>query len=157
MTGGSAATQGNESLIPAPPLPPCAPAICEVTPAPGPKKVSGNLPSQESPATSKLARIIQGPVIELAKQQLTVITWTTTNLGGSPVHYGVVHYSTDPKDLRQTVSSPIRLSPGHSATVFRVRMDGLKPDTTYFYKVDSIDANGNGDRLRCSVKQFTTP
>jgi cytochrome c peroxidase len=36
MTGGSAATQGNELLIPTPELPPCAPEICGVAPLPGP-------------------------------------------------------------------------------------------------------------------------
>jgi cytochrome c peroxidase len=36
MTGGDASTQGNEFLIPTPPLPPCASAICDVPPAPGP-------------------------------------------------------------------------------------------------------------------------
>jgi hypothetical protein len=36
MSGGSAATQGNEFLIPTPPLPPCASAICGVTPVPSP-------------------------------------------------------------------------------------------------------------------------
>ena len=34
MTGGTAATQGNETLIPTPPLPPCASAICGVAPLP---------------------------------------------------------------------------------------------------------------------------
>ena len=34
MTGGSARTQGNEFLIPTPPLPPCSPAICGVAPVP---------------------------------------------------------------------------------------------------------------------------
>jgi len=34
MTGGSAKTQGNEFLIPTPPLPPCASAICGVPPLP---------------------------------------------------------------------------------------------------------------------------
>jgi len=34
MTGGTAATQGNETLIPTPPLPPCATAICGVAPLP---------------------------------------------------------------------------------------------------------------------------
>jgi cytochrome c peroxidase len=34
LTGGTAATQGNESIIPTPPLPPCAPAICDVAPLP---------------------------------------------------------------------------------------------------------------------------
>ena len=36
MRGGSAATQGNELLIPAPQLPPCASAICGVAPVPSP-------------------------------------------------------------------------------------------------------------------------
>ena len=36
MRGGSAATQGNELLIPTPPLPPCASAICGVLPVPNP-------------------------------------------------------------------------------------------------------------------------
>ena len=34
--GGSASTQGNESLIPTPPLPPCPTAICGVQPLPNP-------------------------------------------------------------------------------------------------------------------------
>jgi cytochrome c peroxidase len=36
MSGGSAATQGNELLIPTPPLPPCASVICGVAPVPNP-------------------------------------------------------------------------------------------------------------------------
>ena len=36
MTGGSAKTQGNELLIPTPPLPPCASAVCGVSPVPNP-------------------------------------------------------------------------------------------------------------------------
>jgi cytochrome c peroxidase len=36
MRGGSAATQGNELLIPTPPLPPCASAVCGVAPVPNP-------------------------------------------------------------------------------------------------------------------------
>ena len=39
MTGGSAATQGNEFLIPTPPLPACASAICNVAPVPGPRPI----------------------------------------------------------------------------------------------------------------------
>ena len=39
MTGGTAATQGNELLVTAPPLPPCAPAICGVPPLPGPNMI----------------------------------------------------------------------------------------------------------------------
>jgi cytochrome c peroxidase len=36
MKGGSASTQGNEFLIPTPPLPPCASAVCGVSPVPKP-------------------------------------------------------------------------------------------------------------------------
>jgi len=36
IRGGSAATQGNELLIPTPPLPPCASAVCGALPVPSP-------------------------------------------------------------------------------------------------------------------------
>jgi hypothetical protein len=36
MTGGTAATQGNSTLIPTPTLPPCASAVCGVAPLPNP-------------------------------------------------------------------------------------------------------------------------
>jgi len=36
MTGGLASTQGNEFLIPTPPLPACAPEVCGVAPVPNP-------------------------------------------------------------------------------------------------------------------------
>jgi cytochrome c peroxidase len=36
MTGGTAATQGNDSLIPTPPLPPCSPEVCGLPPVPMP-------------------------------------------------------------------------------------------------------------------------
>jgi len=39
MMGGTAATQGNGFLIPTPPLPPCALAICNVAPTPGPSPI----------------------------------------------------------------------------------------------------------------------
>jgi cytochrome c peroxidase len=39
MSGGSASTQGNESLIPTPPLPPCPPEICGLAPLPSPNPI----------------------------------------------------------------------------------------------------------------------
>jgi cytochrome c peroxidase len=39
FAGGSAATQGNEFLIPTPKLPPCAKAVCGVAPTPGPSPI----------------------------------------------------------------------------------------------------------------------
>src|ERR1700738_4605723 len=120
--------------------------------------LSGSLLAQESPTTPKAARlqIIQGPEIALASW-FTVIRWATNNPGGSPVHYGVVHYGTDPKDLSQTAKNPIRLNPYHSSTVFRVHLYNLPPKTTYYYKVDSMDAKGRSDGVISPVKKFTTP
>ena len=114
--------------------------------------------AQLSPTTRKAAsvEITQGPEIERADSYLTIVSWTTNNPGGSPQHYGVVHYGTDPKDLSHTAKSPIRLNPNHAETVFRVRIDGLQPKTTYYYTVDSIEANGAGDGVKSSVEHFTT-
>jgi hypothetical protein len=114
--------------------------------------------AQLSPTTKKAesVKITQGPEIERADSYLTIVRWTTNNPGGSPEHYGVVHYGTNPKDLSQTAKSPIRLNPGHPDTVFRVRIEGLKPGTTYYYKVDSMEANGKGDGVTSEVKTFKT-
>jgi hypothetical protein len=121
--------------------------------------LSGNLSAQESPTTPKAAqvRILQGPKIELSKEYLTIINWTTNNPGGSPVHYGIVHYGRDPKSLVETAKSPIRLNPDHASTVFRVRLDNLEPRTTYYYTVDSMEASGKSDGVKSSVNRFTTP
>ena len=120
---------------------------------------SGLVCAQVSPTTQKAARvqIIQGPEIEVAKEYLTIVKWTTNNPGGSPEHYGIVHYGIDPKDLSQTAKSPIRLNPYHTTTVFRVRMGDLKPGTTYYYTVSSMEANGTDDQTKSAVKQFSTP
>jgi len=114
--------------------------------------------AQVAPSTEKAGsvKITQGPETEQANSYLTIIRWTTNNPGGSPEHYAVVHYGTNPKDLSQTAKSPIRLNPSHSDTVFRVRIEGLQPGTTYYYKVDSMEASGKGDGVTSQVKTFKT-
>ena len=114
--------------------------------------------AQVSATTKKAAsvKITQGPEIERADSYLTIVRWTTNNPGGSPEHYGVVHYGTSPKDLSQTAKSPIRLNPGHPDTVFRVRIQGLQAGTTYYYKVDSMEASGKDDGVNSKVNTFKT-
>ena len=130
-----------------------------ITAAAGGLLSSNLMVAQESPSTPITAhvQINQGPEIELAREFLTIIRWTTNNPGGSPEHYGIVHYGTDPKNLTQTAKSPIRLNPDHPSTIFRVRLDDLKSGTTYYYTVGSIEANGTDDGTKSTVKQFTTP
>ena len=125
--------------------------ICQLT--------SNPMAAQVSPTTPRAARaqITKGPEIEMNKEFLTIIRWTTNNPGGSPEHYGVVHYGTDPKNLSETAKSHIRLNPTHSYTVFRVRVDNLKPRTRYYYTVDSMEPNGRGDEVTSPINAFTTP
>jgi phosphodiesterase/alkaline phosphatase D-like protein len=115
--------------------------------------------TQVSPTTNRAAhvRITQGPEIERADPDFAIIRWTSNNPGGSPEHYAIVRYGTNPTKLNQTAKSPIRLNPGHSYTVFRVRIDGLKPQTTYYYTIESTEANGEVDGVKSAVKHFTTP
>jgi phosphodiesterase/alkaline phosphatase D-like protein len=114
--------------------------------------------TQVSPTTKKAprVRITQGPEMERVDPNFAIIRWTSNNPGGSPEHLAVVHYGTNPKELSQTAKSPIRLNPTHSYTVFRVRMDDLKPGTKYYYKVESMEANGRSDGVTSALKQFTT-
>src|ERR1700757_3643041 len=120
--------------------------------------LSGSLLAQESPITPRAARvqINEGPEVPLVGGYLTVIRWTVNNPGGLPVHYGVVHYGTDPKALNQTAKNPIRLNPTHSESVFRVTLYSLPPKTTYYYTVESMDSSGRSDEVKSSIKAFTT-
>jgi phosphodiesterase/alkaline phosphatase D-like protein len=105
---------------------------------------------------AKRIQITEGPAPESAKDTSAIIKWTSNNPGGTDEHFGVVHYGTDPKNLSETAKSHIRLNRGHSDTVFRVRVDGLKPKTTYYYTVDSVDADGTSDGVTSTVKTFMT-
>ena len=101
--------------------------------------------------------INQGPTLELARGDLAIVRWTSNNPGGTDDHFGVVHYGTDPNQLNQTAKSHIRLNQEHPETLFRVRLDGLSPKTTYYYTVDSMESTGASDKVKSPVSQFTTP
>jgi phosphodiesterase/alkaline phosphatase D-like protein len=100
--------------------------------------------------------ITKGPALEISHDGVAIIRWTTNNPGGDNDHYSVIHYGTDPNDLSQTAKNHIRLNQSHQETIFRVRMDGLKPSTTYYYKVTSMGYDGVSDGVESSVHQFTT-
>ena len=130
-----------------------------MTAAVGTLLFAGPVASQVLPPAKKAERveITKGPELESATNHLTIIRWTTNNPGGSDVHYGIVRYGTDPKNLSQTAKNPIRLNQGHSHTIFRVRIDDLKPRTTYYYTVTSEESNGTSDGVKSTVNKFITP
>jgi len=101
--------------------------------------------------------IKQGPALEFARSDLAIVRWTSNNPGGSDDHFGVVHYGTDPKELNQTAKSHVRLNQGHPETIFRVRLEGLNPQTTYYYTVASTESTGADDGVKSPVNHFTTP
>ena len=101
-------------------------------------------------------KITQGPSLELAKSNWAIVKWTSNNPGGTDEHLGVVHYGTNPGNLNQMAKSPIRLNQSHPDTIFRVRVLGLSPGTTYYYSVDSMQATGKSDGVKSPVEHFTT-
>jgi hypothetical protein len=116
--------------------------------------VAQNPPPQKR---AEHVEITKAPELEIAHDDLAIIRWTSTNPGGDDAHFAVAHYGTDPNDLSQVAKSPIRLNRGHAETIFRVRMQGLKPRTTYYYKVTSTGSGGESDGVESSVNHFTTP
>ena len=100
-------------------------------------------------------QIIIGPALESVAEKSAIVRWMSTTPPGAAEHFGVVHYGTDPNDLSQTAKSPIRLNMAHPNTIFRVRVDGLKPGTTYYYTVDSTRPDGTSDGVKGTVNQFT--
>ena len=132
------------------------PALAQTRPhgSGGPYSTKGELPSAKTAAN---VRITKEPELESARDGLAIIRWTSNNPGGTDEHFGVVHYGTDPKSLTETAKSHIRLNRGHPETIFRVRVPGLKPGTTYYYTVESEEANGTSDGVTSPVNKFTIP
>jgi len=120
--------------------------------------VSPTLTQMLAPAAqAQSVAMIQQPTLESAHDSTAIIRWTTTIPNGSEEHLAVVQYGTTPGALTQTATSPNRLNTSHSDAMFRVRIDGLQPQTTYYYKVSSTEANGTSDGVQSDVNQFTTP
>jgi hypothetical protein len=84
---------------------------------------------------------------------LAIIRWTSTNPGGDDEHLAVIHYGTDPKDLGQTAKSPIRLNRGHAETIFRVRVDGVTPQTI----PGDLDGGRWHERRRAETPSASSP
>jgi hypothetical protein len=104
----------------------------------------------------KASQLTAGPELESATDNSAIIRWTSMNPGGTALHFGVVHYGTDAKNLTQVAQSPNRRNPSLRDTIFRVRIMRLNPNTTYYYKVESTGATGARDGAVSSVRTFKT-
>jgi hypothetical protein len=106
--------------------------------------------------THKAVQLTAGPDLESATDNSAIIRWTTIDPGGTALHYGVVRYGTDAKNLTEVAQSPNRRNPSNPDMIFRVRIVRLNSNTTYYYKVESIGATGASDGVSSSVKTFAT-
>jgi phosphodiesterase/alkaline phosphatase D-like protein len=118
-----------------------------------PQYTAKNIP----PPARKAARvqITEGPALESFRNNEAIIRWTSNNPGGTDEHFGFVKYGTDPHNLNLTAKGHIRLNQNHPYTVFRVRLEDVKPGTTYYYTVDSMEATGELDGVKSNVYHFT--
>ena len=84
------------------------------------------------------ARVTEGPTITYVDDQFAVVAWSTDAPAESRVFYG-----TNADDLIRVAESL------KATTLHRVDLPGLKPDTTYYFQLDT----GSGD---APVHEFRT-
>ena len=92
-------------------------------------------------------KIVHGPVVENgAKPTYATIAWST-NVKASTI----LKYGTSPNNLDQTAEAR------WGGLTHRVELGHLKPGTTYYYRVESTQAQGTGSQALSGVEQFRTP
>ena len=101
-------------------------------------------------------QIVTGPALESATHDTAIIRWTANTGRGTATHYGIVRYGTNPGNLDQTAKSPNKWNQRAPNMTYRVRIDGLMPNTTYYFTVDAAQADGIGMGLKSRVNRFTT-
>ena len=80
----------------------------------------------QAPQPTAGSDVTSGPTITYVDDQFAVVAWTTTSPSESRVFYG-----TDPNDLNQVAESM------KATTTHRVDLRNLKPDTVYYFQLDS--------------------
>jgi len=94
--------------------------------------------AQEGPAGGEengKVEITNGPVLEEVTSNSAKVAWTTNVKGSSRVTYG-----TDPNNLTQLGESPW----GQGGLTHRVELKDLKPNTTYYFRVETGQTEGTG-------------
>lgn len=90
-------------------------------------------------------KIVQGPMIEMVGRNTATITWSTSARSSSVVRFG-----TDPNTISQSVMAP------WGQQIHRVQIKGLKPNTRYFFQVESAQAEGSGLSAKSNAGTFKT-
>jgi hypothetical protein len=96
-------------------------------------------------AMTGAVQITQGPVVENVTDTTAEIAWSTNVNAGTDLHYG-----TDPTHLDQTAGMP------WGGLTHRVTIKDLKPNTTYYFKAASGQAQGTGTQAETAQASFQT-
>src|SRR5437879_969901 len=105
--------------------------------------------AQTSP--SQAIKMVGTPNVEAVDDNSAQIAWSTNAKSSATVHYG-----TSPTSLSQTAQEPWGGDTNKWTTVHRVKIQGLQPNTTYYYQVESAQAQGTGTEAKGSVMSFQT-
>jgi phosphodiesterase/alkaline phosphatase D-like protein len=92
-----------------------------------------------------LLRIVDGPVFEYLDSASVEIAWTTSAQSSTVIRYGI-----DPNDLRKTATAP------WGQETHRVQISGLKPNTQYYFVVESAQARNTGTMAKSAEGSFRT-
>ncbi|HEU5452766.1 MAG TPA: fibronectin type III domain-containing protein [Terriglobales bacterium] len=105
----------------------------------------------KAPHQAAAEQIIDGPRVESVGATSAIVAWTT-NTGGS----SILRYGTSTSSLTQTAESPYKKADVGGHATHRVHIDNLKPNTTYYFMVDSGQGQGTGTEAKSQIATFTT-
>lgn len=97
-------------------------------------------------ASAQNVQITKGPTVESVNPTSAVIAWSS-NVNSSTV----VKYGTDPNNLDQTAEAP------WGGLTHRVTINNLQSNTTYYFQVQSGQAQGTGTAALSNTASFHTP
>jgi hypothetical protein len=99
-------------------------------------------------AADATVKITNGPVIEAVTGSTATIAWSTNRRGSSRVNYG-----TDPNNLNRLGEAAW----GRGGLTHRVELKNLQPNTTYYFRVETGQAQGTGGEVESErVQSLTT-
>lgn len=103
-------------------------------------------------AQNKAERITNGPVVKKTTDTVAEIAWSSDAPGSSIVKYG-----TSPNALNQTAEAPWGGGKEHNGDYnHTVWVKNLKPNTTYYFVVETTQGAGTNTQAASQPQQFHT-
>jgi hypothetical protein len=91
-------------------------------------------------------KITNGPLLEYLDDRSAILAWSTNVKGSTRVNYG-----TDQHNLTELAEAPW----GANGLTHRVRIQNLQPDRTYYYQIESGQAQGTGAEVEGAAIVFS--